>query len=208
MADTNKVRFGIKNCYYSIITRDENNVPTFATPVALPGAVNLSLSPNGSDPEPFYADDITYYMVPGINNGYSGTLELAKIPDSFHKDVLGDIEDANGLLLENADAVSKEFALLTEFKGDKMATRHAIYCCTATRSDFGSSTIEETATPQTETLNLSSIPIEFSTTVGEQGSETVIKHMIVKAKANQTDSTEQYNAWFDTVQVPEFTAEA
>ena len=138
MADTNKVRFGIKNCYYSIITRDENNVPTFATPVALPGAVNLSLSPNGSDPEPFYADDITYYMVPGINNGYSGTLELAKIPDSFHKDVLGDIEDANGLLLENADAVSKEFALLTEFKGDKMATRHAIYCCTATRSDFGS----------------------------------------------------------------------
>lgn len=208
MADSNKVRFGLKNTHYSIITRDENNVPTFGTPVPIPGSVSLSLSPNGSDPEPFYADDITYYMVPGFNNGYEGTLELAKIPDSFHKDVLGDIEDANGLLLENADAVSKEFALLTEFSGDKMKTRHAIYCCTATRSDFGSSTIEESATPQTETLNLAAIPIEFSTTVGQPGQETIIKHMIVKAKANPTDSPEQYNDWFTTVQVPEFTAEA
>lgn len=201
--DNNKVRFGIKKCYYSIITRDENNVPTYDTPVALPGAVELALSPEGSDPEPFYADDIVYYMVPGNNNGYSGTLELAKVPDSFHKDVLGDIQDANGMLLENADAVSKEFALMSEFKGDKHATRHVIYCCTATRSDFGSSTIEGSATPQTETLNITAIPIEFSTTI----QDATVTHNIVKAKANATDSPTQYEAWYTAVQTPVFSAE-
>lgn len=204
MADTNKVKFGLKNCYYSVITRDENNVPSFAAPVALPGARELSLSPEGSEAEPWYADDVVYYMVPGINNGYTGTLELAKIPDAFHKDVMGDITDTNGLLLENADAFSKEFALMAEFKGDKNATRHVIYCCTATRSDFGSATIEESAEPQTETLNLTAIPIEFSTTV----EDTVIKHNIVKAKANETDSPAQYAAWFTAVQVPQFSVEA
>lgn len=204
MSDTNKVRFGIKKCYYSVITRNEQNVPSYATPVALPGAVNLSLSPNGADPEPFYADDITYYLVPGTNNGYEGTLELAKVPDSFHIEVMGDLVDANNMLVEVSDTVSKEFALLAEFKGDKHATRHVIYCCTATRSDFGSSTVEETATPQTETLNITAIPIEFTTTIQQE----TVTHNTVKSKVNQADSPTQYAAWYEAVQIPSFTAEA
>ena len=58
MAETNKVRFGIKSCYYSVITRDENGDITYGTPVAFPGAASLSLDAQGGDPEPFYADDI------------------------------------------------------------------------------------------------------------------------------------------------------
>ena len=80
----NKVKFGLKNCHYAKATLDpDTNAVTFATPVAIPGAVNLSLDPEG-DTEPFYADDMVYYTTVA-NNGYSGDLEIALIPDSlFH----------------------------------------------------------------------------------------------------------------------------
>ena len=94
----NKVKFGLKNCHYALATLDsETGTVTFGTPVAIPGAVNLSLDPEG-DTEPFYADDMVYYTTVA-NNGYSGDLEIALIPDSFRKDVLKETEDTNGCLL-------------------------------------------------------------------------------------------------------------
>ena len=92
----NKVKFGLKNCHYAKATLDpETNEVTFATPVAIPGAVNLSLDPEG-DTEPFYADDMVYYTTVA-NNGYSGDLEIALIPDSFRKDILKETEDPQGV---------------------------------------------------------------------------------------------------------------
>ena len=93
----NKVKFGLKNCHYAKATLDpDTNAVTFGTPVAIPGAVNLSLDPEG-DTEPFYADDMVYYTTVA-NNGYSGDLEIALIPESFRKDILKETEDANGVL--------------------------------------------------------------------------------------------------------------
>ena len=101
----NKVKFGIKNCFYAVATIADNGSATYANPVALKGAVSLSLEAQG-DNSPFYADDITYYMA-AINSGYQGDLELALIPDSFKTDVLGYATDANGVLYEDADAEAK-----------------------------------------------------------------------------------------------------
>ena len=195
--ETNKVKFGIKNCYYSVISTDENGAVTYGTPVAFPGAVSLQLDAQGGEPEPFYADDIIYYQSPGANNGYSGTFEVARVIDQFHIDVLGDVLDSNNMLVEDAEAVSKSFALMCEFKNDKHQTRHVLYNCTASRPQFGSTTIEATATPQTESLTITAIPQAFGT-----GDE---KRQIVKAKANATDSPTQYAAWYEAVQTPAFT---
>ena len=97
----NKVKFGLKNCHYAKATLDpDTNAVTFGTPVAIPGAVNLSLDPEG-DTEPFYADDMVYYTTVA-NNGYSGDLEIALIPDSFRKDILKETEDSNGVLVEDS----------------------------------------------------------------------------------------------------------
>ena len=51
----NKVKFNICNVHYALITVSEEGEVTFGTPVAMPGAVSLSLEPNG-EPSNFYAD--------------------------------------------------------------------------------------------------------------------------------------------------------
>jgi phi13 family phage major tail protein len=100
----NKVRFGLKNCHYAKATFDEDGNVTYAKPVRLPGAVSLSLDPEGEN-ENFYADDIVYYVL-NNNAGYEGDLELALIPEEFLKDILHEEEDANGVLAENAKAIA------------------------------------------------------------------------------------------------------
>ena len=178
----NKVKFGIKNCFYAVATIADDGSATYANPVALKGAVSLSLEAQG-DNSPFYADDITYYMS-AANSGYQGDLELALIPDSFKKDVLGYGEDTNGILYEDADAEAKHFALIFEFSGDAHATRHVMYNCTATRPATGSSTITDTKEPQTESTTITAKSIYNAS----------LDKNIVKASCTPDQAT-QYNAW-------------
>lgn len=193
MGTTNKVKFGIKNCYYAVATIAANGSATYATPVALPGAVSLSMDAQG-DLTPFYADDVEYY-VDNQNNGYSGNLELALIPDSFKKDVLGYAADANGVLYENADAPVVHFALLFEFSGDKHAKRHALYNCVSGRPAVSGSTKTNTAEPQTETLAITSTSIYNAD----------LQKYIPKASVTPTE-TGQYSGWMSAVYQPTGTA--
>ena len=95
---SNKVKYGLKNVYYAVATVDEDNKATYATPVAIKGAVNLSLDAQG-DTTKFRADNMNYWIGQS-NNGYDGDFEVALIPDSFKKDVLGYKQDADGALYE------------------------------------------------------------------------------------------------------------
>ena len=137
----NKVKFGLKNVYYSVITVDADGVTTFGTPVAIKGAVNLSLSASG-DTNNFYADDMKYWSGTS-NNGYEGDLEIALIPDSFKTDVLGFTLTAEGGILETGDEKAKNFALLYEINGDVERRRFIDYHCTATRPSAEASTTED-----------------------------------------------------------------
>lgn len=193
MASTNKVKFGIKNCYFAVATIGSNGSATYGSPVALPGAVSMSLSPEG-EMTPFYADDIVYYTAPATA-GYSGDLELALIPDSFKTAVLGFAADANGVIYEDANAEAKHFALTFEFSGDAHKKRGVLYNCTATRPAVASATIGETKEPQTETITITATSV-YNASLNKD---------VVKASATPTEST-QYNAWNTTIYQPVATA--
>lgn len=79
MAGKDKVKFGIKNVHYALLT--DETTPTFETPVAIPGAVSLSLEANG-DSSSFHADDMQYFVTI-VNNGYTGDLEVALFHSQF-----------------------------------------------------------------------------------------------------------------------------
>ena len=190
---TNKVKFGLKNCHYAKATLDpDTNEVTFATPVAIPGAVNLSLDPEG-DTEPFYADDMVYYITVA-NNGYSGDLEIALIPDSFRKDILKETEDSNGVLIEDSTVEPEHFALLFEFSGDKKKIRHCMYYCTAARPTIEGKTNEDSKEVQTETLELTATPLPNGR---------------VKVKTGASTDDTVYNDWYKSVyQTPAETTNA
>ena len=178
----NKIKYGIRNVYYAVATTGTGGALTYATPVAIPGAVNLSLSAEG-DSTPFYADDVIYWQGTA-NNGYSGTLEIALIPNSFKTDVLLETVGTNGVYVEKSNVTPKEFALLFEFQGDDKATRHAMFRCTCSRPDVSGATKEASIEPQTETLNITAMPR--------------INDYVVKASCPQEAST-AYTSWYSAV---------
>jgi len=184
----NKVRFGLKNCHYAKATFDEDGNVTYGTPVRLPGAVSLSLDPEGEN-ENFYADDIVYYVL-NNNAGYEGDLELALIPEEFLKDILHEEEDENGVLAENANNTFERFALLFEFTGDKKAIRHVLYCCSASRPSVEGETKEDEKEVQTEELSLIA---------------SALANGFVKAKTSTNTSKAVYDAWYDAVYIPAIT---
>lgn len=182
----NKVKYGLSNVYYAKATIDSSNVATYTTPVAWPGAVNLSLSAEG-DTTKFRADNIDYW-VGQSNNGYSGDFESALIPDSFRKDILGYIEGTGGILVEDAQAKTIPFALMFQFEGDEKNTRHVFYNVTCTRPTVSGSTTAETIEPQTETVTFTAVAIHNS----------ALNKDIIKASAPETTSG-AYTTWFTSV---------
>ena len=181
----NKVKFNICNVHYAKITKDDSGNVTFATPVAIPGAVSISLDPTG-EPESFYADGVEYYTI-NNNQGYDGDLELAMIPEDFRTDILMETADDNNVLVENSNSETGSFALLFEFDGDVRKIKHLLYNCSASRPSIESSTNEESKEVQTETLTIKARPLANG---------------YVKAKTGDTTTAETYNNWYSEVYMP------
>lgn len=178
----NKVKFNICNVHYAPLNEAEDGTITFSKPVPLPGAVSLSLDPNG-EPEDFWADGIAYYTISN-NQGYDGDLELALIPEPFRKDILKEDADTNNVLVENVNNELGAFALLFEFDGDQRKIRHVMYNCTASRPSIASQTNEEKREVRTEKLTIKARPLADGR---------------VKAKTGADTSAAVYNGWYDNV---------
>lgn len=182
-AKENKVEFGLKNAYYAIITDDGTKLD-YAAPVKLPGAVELSIDPEGSS-DPFYADDSVYYTAVS-NQGYSGKMTVARLNAQFNQDVFGDtVDDATGMQVDNTDAQPKPFALLFEFSGDKSKTRHVLFNVTATRPSIGSKTKEDKIEVNTQELSFTAAADPYASrshgkiAEGEKGYDNFFKAVVV-----------------------------
>lgn len=179
----NKIQFGLRNVHYFPITDTDGDI-TYGAPVKVPGAVSLTLDPRGDLAE-FYADNMLYYSS-SSNDGYDGTLTIARIPEQFAIDALGEVKDENdGTLTERADAKQKPFALAFEFDGDQKATRHILYYCSASRPTVTGETTTNTREPQTNELSFIASPRHTD--------------YAVKTKTTEATSPEIYDAWYTTV---------
>lgn len=182
----NKVKFGLSNVHYALLSTDESGEIVFGTPKPIPGAVNLNLTPQGETNQ-FYADDVAYYVAVA-NSGYQGDLEIALIPDSFAQDVLKEsLDETDKVLMENSAAETAPFALLFEFKGDQHAVRHVLYNCTAARPNITGATTTNTKEPQTSSLTITAAPL------ADGG---------VKAKTTADTPDTTYNNWYKAVWQP------
>lgn len=186
----NKIKYGLKNVYAAKLTKTFNNGVysfTYDTPKAIPGAVNMSLDAEGES-NPFYADNTVYFRTT-TNNGYSGDLEIALIPEWFREEILKETKDENGIFIERNDTGEPlPFALLFQFEGDKKAIRHVLYNCSVSgRPSVSSQTKESGTEPVTETLSISADPREDG---------------LVKARSSSDADTTVYQNWFNAVYIP------
>lgn len=180
MANKNKITYGISNVHvFPITSTDESGVPTYDTKViSMPGATELSLDAEGSS-DPFYADDVVYYQSV-VNNGYSGSITLADIPEDFLTVVMKEIKSEGGTFFEDASVEPLEFAMAFEFKGDKKKRRHLFYRCKATRPSIESKTKEDSIEPNTPEIEIVVMPR--------------LDNNIVKARCEEGDT--DYATWY------------
>lgn len=180
----NKVKFGLSNCYIAPLTVDSSGVYSYSTPIPVPGAVNLSLSAEG-DTNDFFADNVKYFSSTA-NQGYSGDLEIAMIPDAIRTAILNEVVDSNGAYIEDASKLPNPFAFGFQIDGDKKNRRFWYYNCSLTRPANNGATTEASITPQTDTLTISAMP---------RLSDKKVRAMLELSETN----TAVYNSFFNNV---------
>jgi len=187
----NKVQFNLKKVHYAVLTEGATNA--WATPVAVPGAVSLTLNANGSDND-FYADGVTYYKS-FANNGYSGSVEMARITDTMLKDIWGITEGTTDkVLYEKSGIEPHPFALLFQIDGDADEEYFCFYRCVAGRPGIAAKTNTDSKEPQTQSFDVSALPL-----VTGAATQTGL----IKARTTNTTPTATKSGWFTSVVVPQ-----
>ena len=187
----NKVTFGLEKVHIAFFDEEAAQQPAWKAPIPIPGAVRWTPSAVGES-STFYADNTAYFTVTA-NNGYTGELELANVPDAILAEMLGWEIDQNGMIVEVSDAIPKPFALLGQVLGDKRNRRFVYYYCTASRPAKERTTKGENITPATDVLSLTISPIEI-------GGKMIVKGDLELSDTNQT----VFNSFFNAVYVPTF----
>lgn len=170
-------------------TNGTSGTTSWGTPISIPGAVGWKPKAEGKD-STFYADNQQYYVTTS-NNGYTGDLEMALVPDSVLAEMLGWQIDSNGMLVEIADGAAKEFALLGQVEGDEKNRRFVYYNCKASRPAKENKTKGESIEPATDTLSLTITPLEV-------GGKFIVKGTMELSATNVT----AYNTFFNAVTLP------
>lgn len=187
----NKIFYGISNVYYSVVNETLTNgvwSESYATPVALKGAVGITL-PASNESIQFPADNDASYFMQQVFSGYSGgSLELRYLDDTFRTAVFGNALDDNGVLQENIADKPKYIALLFQFEGDDTNARYCLY-----RVSIG---VPDTSS-NTKTNTIPEVTLSLPLTAGGRLSDG-----LVKTKADETANAAQYNSWFTAVYQP------
>lgn len=177
-----KVHYDLYNVHVAKLTLSAEGKATYGTPKRLSGAIGMDLAAEG-DVTKLRADSTDYYVSAG-NNGYSGDLSLAMVPDWFKQEYLGNTLTENKVIVENTADEPIPFALIFEFKQDKKHRRHVLYNCVAARPSIKGENKDNPKEPDTEALTLTCSPLPNG-----------------DVKASTCDDTDEaiYTAWLTSV---------
>lgn len=183
-----KVKYGLKNVHYAVVTETTNAetgavTTTYGTVKAWPGAVSITLDPQG-DNTVFHADDYSYFVL-GNNTGYSGSFVSALVPEDVEISVYGQSKDANGAITEAEGDTISYIALMFEFALDASGRRYVFYRNMLSRHAVASTTKGETIEPQTDTVSFTATPRP------DDG----------KVKAYVDKNATAYSTWYNAVYV-------
>lgn len=107
---------GLKNVVIAPLTADTETEHTYGTVQAMAGAIEASVTPDNTDPDIMYADDIefdTLYADPQL----TFKLKMADIPLVIQEMLFANIIDENGVLIRTAQDKPPYFAV--GFKSEK-----------------------------------------------------------------------------------------
>ena len=201
-AKEKKIFYGLKNVHYALLTETESDgkiVSTYGEVKRWPGAVNITLDPNGN-PTIFSADNGAYYTIPN-NRGYQGDYECARIPDDVRVDISGNKVDDNGFIVETDKDEFGYFALMFEFETDVNADRYVFYKVgLSQRPSVASETVDVNSdvTPGTEKVTFVAMPQTDDVEI-----DGVTKHLI-KAKTSKSVDKTAYDGLYESVYIPSF----
>ena len=208
MPEKSKVFYGLSNVHYAKLTETVDPITgevttSYGAPKAWPGAVHLTLDPNGA-PVIFSADNTAYYTISN-NRGYEGDFECAKIPDDILVDTLGNTEDDNGMIVETDKDEVTYFALMFEFETDKNPNRYVFYkVCLSERPGLESETVDVTGdiAVKTQTVKFAAMPRTDYVEI-----DGIQKHLVKAFTGADVDAT-AYNNFYQSVYEPSFNGES
>lgn len=174
----NKVHYGLKNVHYAIKKTDGS----YAEPLAIPGAVSLEAEPVGSLVR-FFFDGNEYYTT-RKNGGYTGTLEMAILPDAFREAIAGEKSDVYDNMIEPEFSPVVHFALGFQVEGDKSESFFWYYNCAAERVEQKAETVERTKEPEPEKLDWSCVPDASG---------------VIRARSSNTTTEDWFSAVYQTI---------
>lgn len=184
MAQQNKpVIKGFAKLTIAPITVENNGTYTYGALQRINGVRSFSAEPQG-EKYTLYADSQIYYTEE-TNNGYTATVEVVKIADTFKKILLGLSEDTtNKMLIEYSRQQNEppKFGMTAEFLSNEKSTIYVFYDCQVTkRPSLSAQTSEASINPQFETIEIQIAPRPYDNLVlaytTQDTPETVYKQL-------------------------------
>ena len=179
---------GCQSLYFAEVTKDDSTGSTFGDPFAVPSLTSIEIKDN-ADSVTFYSDDTTEQVIPTFS-GKEVTIELGYISNELEAKLTGQ-KYVNGVLVQQANFVSKEYAMMFKAPKSKGGYQYVVlYKGAIARSESAYKSKEDSIEGQTVTLTGTFMPL--------------LSNNLVGAKADDTDTNKSalISTWFSQVPVP------
>ena len=137
------------------------------------GLTNVTESPDGGDAEDYYADNILYASIRGIEN-LNGSIECFTYPVDFEK-CIGHDEIAQGIRVGQQNKVPFAIAYRTEIGNDTNPNAgykiHLVYNCTANAAEMSHDTAEDSPNLEPMSFDFDSNPVPVA---GKKGTSSIV----------------------------------